>query len=150
MFVHPSLCCQMSITVLTVIRCSSIYELSKSIMSPSQQLRALRHLQKSPHKLQGRILGSLASPLVAVISGHRHDACAIIHSDSDKGFTYGRLCQDIANAKVRLRQDLFQGRTPEGQRLAFMLDNGYDYVGAPSINHRTGPWRSICSKLMSL
>ena len=140
----------MSIIALTIICCSSIHKLSKSIMSPSQQLRALRQLQKSPQKLQRRTVGSLPSPLLGAISAHRHDACAIVRSDSDKSFSYGKLYQDIADAKMRLRQDLFQGRKPDGQRVAFMSDNGYDYVGAPSINHQTGPWRSICSKLISL
>jgi malonyl-CoA/methylmalonyl-CoA synthetase len=68
-------------------------------------------------------------PLFEAISKHDPNATAIIHSQSGRRFTYGALVRDVAEAKDRLyvsagRKDL------TGERIAFLVENSYDYVGA--------------------
>lgn len=66
----------------------------------------------------------------------KHDpkSIAIIHSESGRKFTYGSLLYDVAIAKDRLLQTA-NGKPLEGERIAFLAENGYDYVGAHWIFH---------------
>ena len=62
---------------------------------------------------------------------HSHDASrtAIVHYPSGRSFTYGELVHDVANAaeELRIKAD---GKKLPGERVAFLVENGYDYVGA--------------------
>jgi hypothetical protein len=65
---------------------------------------------------------------------HDPERIAIIHSESGRKFTYGSLLHDVAIAKDRLLQTA-NGKPLGGERIAFLAENGYDYVGAHWILH---------------
>ena len=69
------------------------------------------------------------NPLFQAISKHNPKSIAIIHSESGRIFTYGGLLHDVAAAKERLLQTA-DGKPLAGERIAFLAENGYDYVGA--------------------
>jgi malonyl-CoA/methylmalonyl-CoA synthetase len=50
---------------------------------------------------------------------------------SGRTFTYGELVNDVAAAKDKLQRNT-HGKSAEGQRISFLVENGYDYVGAHS------------------
>ena len=71
-------------------------------------------------------------PIFRAISSHDPESTAIIHSKSNRRFTYGELLKDVEDAKIKLYGHL-KSASPEsigGQRVAFLVENGYDYVGA--------------------
>ena len=67
-------------------------------------------------------------PLFDQISKHDPTSTAIVHSDSGKSFTYGQLLRDVARSTKELKRD--GTRNLKGERIAFLIENGYDYVGA--------------------
>ncbi|KIX95911.1 uncharacterized protein Z520_08166 [Fonsecaea multimorphosa CBS 102226] len=67
------------------------------------------------------------SPIFAAIAKHDPKSPAIIHSASDRTFCYGSLLHDVAAAKDNLTA-LAGGRSLVGERIAFLAENGYDYV----------------------
>lgn len=68
-------------------------------------------------------------PVFQAISRHDPNSTAVIHSGSGRRFTYGELLSDVAKAKDRLRSADGKG-LPEGERIAFIIENSYDYVGS--------------------
>lgn len=76
-------------------------------------------------------MGSLPrTPLFEALTKHDPQSIAVVHSLSGRSFTYGHLVKDIAAAKDRIAKDA--GRDKEGirgERIAFVVENGYDYVG---------------------
>ena len=68
------------------------------------------------------------SPFFQALSKHDSEKPAIVHSDSGRTFTYGSLLHDVAAAKSRLSETA-NGNSLTGQRIAFLAENGYDYVG---------------------
>ncbi|KAL8802799.1 MAG: hypothetical protein Q9182_003559 [Xanthomendoza sp. 2 TL-2023] len=66
-------------------------------------------------------------PLFEAIAKHDPDSIAVVHSVSGRRFTYGQLLGDVVNARDKLRT-LAAGKDTDGQRLAFLVENGYDYV----------------------
>jgi len=60
----------------------------------------------------------------------RHDpaSTAIVDSASGKGITYASLLQDVSTFKHQLLQELDQDNI-SGERVAFTVENGYNYVG---------------------
>lgn len=68
-------------------------------------------------------------PVFEAISTHDPESIAVIHSTSGRRFTYGQLLKDVAEARDKLRQSA-SGQSTDGQRVAFLVENGYDYVGA--------------------
>ena len=68
-------------------------------------------------------------PIFEAIASHDPKSSAVIHSISGRRFTYGDLLHDVWEAKERLHQ-LAGGASTEGERIAFLAENGYDYVGA--------------------
>lgn len=68
-------------------------------------------------------------PLFEAISKHNPDSLAVVHSDSERSFTYGELLKDVASATERLKATA-QNKSMEGERVAFLIENGYDHVGA--------------------
>ena len=68
-------------------------------------------------------------PVFEAIASHEPQSPAVVHSTSGRRFTYGGLLKDVANAKDKLCQAA-GGQSMDGQRVAFLVENGYDYVGA--------------------
>ncbi|KAG7005775.1 hypothetical protein G7Y79_00018g045820 [Physcia stellaris] len=71
-------------------------------------------------------------PVFEAIAGHDPQSSAVIHSLSGRRFTYGGLLKDVADAKYKLREAAGD-EAVEGQRIAFLVENGYDYVGSNGI-----------------
>ncbi|KAI4100212.1 MAG: hypothetical protein L6R37_005617 [Teloschistes peruensis] len=61
------------------------------------------------------------------ISRHDPESTAVIHCTSGRRFTYGQLLRDVAEARDRVRQSA-AGQSTDGQRIAFLVENSYDYV----------------------
>lgn len=77
-----------------------------------------------------RLLSTLPKiPIFEAITSHEPQSTAVIHSASRRTFTYSQLLHDVSKTKDRLSQEV-EGRKLEGERIAFMAENGYDYVGA--------------------
>ena len=71
------------------------------------------------------------SALFEAMIEHKPDNTAIIHSLSGRSFTYGSLLHDVASAKERLLKQTGKDETSiAGERIAFLIENSYDYVGA--------------------
>lgn len=68
-------------------------------------------------------------PIFEAIKKHDAQRTAVIHSLSGRRFTYGELVNDVAAAKDKLQRNT-GGKSAEGQRISFLVENGYDYVGA--------------------
>ena len=73
-------------------------------------------------------------PLFEALKKHDAQRTAVVHSLSGRCFTYGELVNDVAAAKDKLQRNT-GGKSAEGARISFLVENGYDYVGA----HFTGP-----------
>lgn len=72
-------------------------------------------------------------PIFRAVASHDPNSIAVIHSQSGRSFTYGQLLQDVAEAKDRLHIEAGGGAI-EGERIAFLVENSYDYVGAQIIH----------------
>jgi len=68
-------------------------------------------------------------PIFEAIASHDPTSTAVIHSISGRRFTYGDLLKDVWEAKNNLHK-LAGSSSVEGERIAFLAENGYDYVGA--------------------
>ena len=68
-------------------------------------------------------------PIFEAISKHDPKSTAVIHSTSGRRFTYGELLHDIRDARDRLLK-LAGNEELTGRRIAFLMENSYDYVGA--------------------
>ncbi|KAF2141009.1 uncharacterized protein K452DRAFT_299073 [Aplosporella prunicola CBS 121167] len=66
-------------------------------------------------------------PVFQAIAKHDPQSTAVVHSLSGRTFTYGNLVNDIAKAKEQLQQNA-NGKKLEGERIAFLVENSYDYV----------------------
>lgn len=69
-------------------------------------------------------------PVFEAISKHDPDSTAVVHSLSARRFRYGELLGEVSLARDQLHAAA--GRTDiNGQRVAFLVENSYDYVGKP-------------------
>ncbi|KAL8948792.1 MAG: hypothetical protein Q9222_005054 [Ikaeria aurantiellina] len=66
-------------------------------------------------------------PIFEAIAKHDPQSTAVIHSASGRQFTYGQLLKDVHDARDKLRQSV-AGKSTDGQRIAFLVENSYDYV----------------------
>ncbi|KAL8635632.1 MAG: hypothetical protein Q9228_006894 [Teloschistes exilis] len=66
-------------------------------------------------------------PIFEAISRHDPESTAVVHCASGRRFTYGQLLKDVAEARDKLRQSA-AGKSMDGQRIAFLVENSYDYV----------------------
>ncbi|KAH7126874.1 hypothetical protein B0J11DRAFT_526676 [Dendryphion nanum] len=66
-------------------------------------------------------------PIFEALKGHDGESTAVVHSPSGRSFTYGELVNDVAAAKDKLQRNT-GGKNAEGERIAFLVENGYDYV----------------------
>ncbi|KAK3675383.1 hypothetical protein LTR78_004893 [Recurvomyces mirabilis] len=71
------------------------------------------------------------SPFIDAISKHDAESTAVVHSLSGRSFRYGSLLQDVALAKDRLLRKTGKDESSiVGERIAFLVENGYDYVAS--------------------
>ena len=102
---------------------------------PYPQLHPRTPIAPRPFLARSRMASTFPDlPIFRAIASHDPHKTAIIHSKSNRRFTYGELLKDVEGAKVRLYHQL-KAATPEnepigGQRVALLMENGYDYVGA--------------------
>lgn len=90
-----------------------------------------RHLALSGH-LRFHHMASITLPKLAIleaISSHDPKSTAVIHSGSGRRFLYGHLLRDVAASKDRLHQSV-GGQKLGGHKIAFLVENSYDFVGA--------------------
>lgn len=67
-------------------------------------------------------------PVFEAIARHDPDSVAVIHSNSGRQFRYGELLGDVCKVRNRLYETA--GRDDiDGERIAFLVENSYDYVG---------------------
>ncbi|KAJ4383989.1 hypothetical protein N0V86_000833 [Didymella sp. IMI 355093] len=66
-------------------------------------------------------------PIFEAIKKHDAQRTAVVHSLSGRRFTYGELVNDVAAAKDKLQRNT-GGKSAEGERISFLVENGYDYV----------------------
>lgn len=67
-------------------------------------------------------------PLFEAISQHDPESTAVVHCLSGRSFKYGELLPDVARTRDRLYE---AAGKPDlrGERIAFLVENSYDYVG---------------------
>ena len=82
-------------------------------------------------------------PIFEAIASHDPDSTVVIHSKSGRRFKYGELLKDVAEAKDRLLEEA-HGKSLVGHRIAFLVENSYDYVGAQQ-EFDTPAWKSADS-----
>jgi malonyl-CoA/methylmalonyl-CoA synthetase len=71
------------------------------------------------------------SALFEAMIDHKQDSLAILHSLSGRCFTYGSLLHDVSVAKEKLLKETGKDeKSIAGERVAFLIENSYDYVGA--------------------
>ncbi|TGO18890.1 hypothetical protein BTUL_0007g01090 [Botrytis tulipae] len=89
----------------------------------------LRSLSKTPATLfSARMASTLPRlPLFEAISSHDPKSTSVIHSASGRRFTYGQLLHDVAERRDKLSNEAGQ-KGLEGERVAFLVENSYDYV----------------------
>lgn len=68
-------------------------------------------------------------PIFKAISNHDKAFTSVVHSASGRTFTYGQLLRDVAIARVKLL-DNSGNQNLAGERIGFLAENSYDYVGA--------------------
>jgi hypothetical protein len=101
---------------------------------PSSRLAVPTALRSASHPHFRYIIVRMAStlprlPIFEALKKHDGKSTAVVHSISGRSFTYGELINDVAAAKYKLQQNA-NGQRTEGARIAFLVENGYDYVGA--------------------
>ena len=79
----------------------------------------------SPHRMASTLP---ATPIFCAIAGHESNSAAVAHCPSGRQFTYGQLLGDLINQRRSL-QAAVAGNLA-GERIAFLIENSYDYVGA--------------------
>lgn len=85
-------------------------------------------------------------PIFDAISRHESRSTAVIHSVSGRTFTYGNLLHDVADAKEELRSAA-GSMDLTGQRVAFLVENSYDYVGAQPLLSSREIKPTVCSDI---
>jgi len=70
-------------------------------------------------------------PIFEALTKHDPKSTVVVHSDSGRKFTYGELLSDVAQEKESLVKE--GGGKLQGKRIAFLVENSYDYVGAQFI-----------------
>jgi hypothetical protein len=83
-----------------------------------------------------------ALPVFEAISRHDPSSTAVVHSNSGRRFRYGELLGDVCRSRDSLLEAAGKPDI-EGERVAFLVENSYDYVGKTGINHDIVPERSI-------
>lgn len=67
-------------------------------------------------------------PVFEAIAAHDPDSEAVAHCLSGRTFKYGGLLADVSRARDRIYAAAGTSDI-QGERVAFLVENGYDYVG---------------------
>lgn len=109
---------------------ASSSSIARQTSSFAPQLAIRRSLSPRHNQALFRMASTLPKlPIFEAIARHDPNIPAIIHSSSQRTFTYGSLLHDVAAAKDHLSKAA-NGQSLRGERIAFLAENGYDYVGA--------------------
>jgi hypothetical protein len=106
--------------------------LNRLVRTPyrSSKFLLLRPLASKVIRPQFRGLSTLPRlPIFEALASHDPKSIVVIHSASQRSFTYGDLLHDVALAKANLLENA-QGKRLDGERIGFLIENSYDYVGA--------------------
>lgn len=100
--------------------------------------RSARTLRRTPFNHHHRSLSTLPNvPLFHAFQSHNPSNTAVVHTANANDYSYGNLVTDIIRSGDRLRQifpENATGKNPiRGERVAFLVENGYDYVGTVSL-----------------
>ncbi|KAL2023646.1 hypothetical protein VTK56DRAFT_1803 [Thermocarpiscus australiensis] len=66
-------------------------------------------------------------PVFEAIARHDPDSTVVVHSNSGRRFRYGELLGDVCKVRNRLYEAAGR-RDIDGERIAFLVENSYDYV----------------------
>ena len=81
-----------------------------------------------------RMLSTLPRlPIFEAIAKHDPASTAVVHSVSGRSFTYGGLLGDVQRARDLLVKSA--GKDLNGERIAYLVENSYDYIGAVPMNN---------------
>ncbi|KAI9051927.1 hypothetical protein LZ554_004182 [Drepanopeziza brunnea f. sp. 'monogermtubi'] len=67
-------------------------------------------------------------PIFEAIAKHDPQSTVVVHSSSGRRFKYGELLKDVADGRDQLVKEAGE-KGVEGERIAFLVENSYDYVG---------------------
>lgn len=70
-------------------------------------------------------------PVFEAIAGHSPQSTVVVHSNSGRRFQYGELLGDVRRVRNRL-YEASKKSDLDGERIAFLVENSYDYVGKPA------------------
>lgn len=90
------------------------------------------------------------TPFFEALQRHDASSTAIVNHHSGVAFSYGSLLRDVARAKYRLIQKVGEGHDIAGERIAFMIESGYGYVGTFTFSTRYAPAACSSSWLLNL
>ncbi|KAG4031502.1 hypothetical protein MFRU_009g02730 [Monilinia fructicola] len=94
----------------------------------SSLLRSPLKASLPPVYFSARMASTLPKlPLFEAISSHDPKSTSVIHSVSGRRFTYGQLLHDVAERRDSLSNEAGP-KGLEGERIAFLVENSYDYV----------------------
>ena len=102
-----------------------------SIRTGTAPIRRTIYLSAATTAPSSRAMSTTALPrlpILEAISGHDPASTAVVHCASGRKFRYGELLGDVSRARDRLREAA-GGRELAGERVAFLVENSYDYVG---------------------
>ena len=72
-------------------------------------------------------------PLFGALRDHDPSSVAVLDTQSGHSFTYGNLIADVVHAKDKLNNRANGESGLAGERIAFLAENSYDYVGIASL-----------------
>lgn len=70
-------------------------------------------------------------PIFEAIASHNPQSTAVVHCLSRRTFKYGEILPDVCRTRDRIL-DAAGTTDIRGERVAFLIENGYDYVGMNS------------------
>lgn len=117
--------------------------MSGSFLSLLSRSNARNCLTPRRTSLGARLLSTLPNThIFRALQNHAPDSLAVVHSASSRSFTYGSLIADVVRAKDDLEQKATtaQGQLA-GERIAFLAENSYDYVGTVVLDLRQ--WKYV-------
>ena len=83
-------------------------------------------------------------PVFEAITKHDPESTAVVHSLSGRRFKYGELLGDVCRTWNRLHEAAGKGDI-NGERVAFLVENSYDYVGKPHETQRNEAIQTLCA-----
>ena len=116
---------------------NSFFSSAMYLQTTRRQINQRFFFQFLQNRLIGRQSVRMASilpriPVFEAITSHDPQSTAVIHSKSGRQFTYGGILRDIIDARGIIESSA-GGRGMQGERVAFLVENGYDYVGAKQV-----------------